>query len=57
MGSLVQVVLFVVVGFILVPDDTVYLSHSPPSFGTGCTLILDVIIASYYTSLFFNIFL
>ena len=41
---------------ILVPDDNVHLSHSPPSFGTQGTLILDIIIAFYYTTLFFIIF-
>ena len=41
----------------LVLDDTVHLSDTPPSFGTRGSLILDIVIASYFTTIFFNSFL
>ena len=40
----------------LVPDDTVYLSNTPPSFGTRGSLIRDISIASYSTTRFFYSF-
>ena len=41
---------------ILVPDDNVHLSHTPPLFGKLGSLILDIAIASYSTALFFHSF-
>ena len=42
---------------LLVPDDTIHLSHSPHSFGTRGILILDIAIASYSTTRFSILFL
>ena len=40
----------------LVPDDTVHLSHTPPSLGTRGSSILDTDIASYSTTISFYYF-
>ena len=41
---------------ILVPDDNVHLSHTPPLFGKLGSLILDIAIASYSTNISFYYF-
>ena len=43
--------------WVLVPDYTGHVSHTPPSFGTRCILILDISISSYSTNLFSDTFL